>query len=89
MSLRAIVNSNGVVIADGTFEFSNAGDAYVAGSVSGTWDSFSYDSYPDITSDILDWIATQPTPFFPLCFQSVSGAIVLRDLADIQANPNG
>jgi len=73
--LRAVVNSNTVVIAD----YNGVG----------TWGDFSYETYPAQTQDVLDYIAAQPPIFAPMMYKVVSGAIALRTITEIQAQPYG
>ena len=86
MALRAVKNVNNVIIADGTAEFSVANADY---NGVGTWCDFEYDAYPDQTQDVKDYVAAQGRMFFALCYKVTAGAVALRTLAEIEAQPFG
>lgn len=86
MALRAVVNANAVVIADGTAEFSVAGADY---NGVGTWENFEYESYPVCSQDVIDYVATLDRSSSVLCYKVVGGAIEARSLAEIEASPLG
>ena len=87
MALKAVKNANGVIIADGT-DFGQSGDY----NGIGTWCAWSYEAYPELSSEIVEHIATLDFENNkPLCFKEngTEDGIELRALVDIQATPNG
>lgn len=87
MALRAVKNSNSVIIADGT-DFDQGGQNY---HDQGVWCNWIYSSYPEYTQEILDHLATIESGMLPFCFKenATEDGIELRSLADIQNDPLG